>query len=205
MGDRLQIHPTHPQARLLQRAAEALRRGSLLVVPSDAGYLLAWDIDARDAEERAQRLRGLDSKHPFTLLCMGLSDVSRLAKMDDLAFRTIKRLIPGPYTFILPVSSELPRRFKQAKRRVIGCRVPDHTVLQALVELHGAPLLSTSLDLPEETPDRHDAEDVADRILQRVDLMLDAGDTPPGPTSIVDLSDGEAVVARQGYRPLELQ
>ena len=204
MPDRLRVHPTHPQPRLLQQTADRLARGELALLPTDAGYAFAWNIDAREAEERVQRLRRLDSRHPFTLLCASLSEISSLAKVDDQAFRLIKSLLPGPYTFILPAASELPRRLKQSKRRTIGCRIPDHGVTRALLALVGTPLLSTSLSVPDEELDNHDAEAVAERILRHVDLMLDAEDCPPGPTSVVDLSGETPQVTRQGFRPLTL-
>jgi len=208
MGDRIEVHPKNPQPRLIQRAHEVLASGGLLVAPSDAGYLLAWAIDSLRAEERVQKLRGLDSAHPFTLLCARLNEVGRLARLDDRAFRLVKPLVPGPYTFILPVSSELPRRFKQAKRKVIGCRIPDHPVLQALLESWGSPVLSTSLELAQETseqsPDRQDAFEVAELTLRHVDLMLDSGDCPPGPTSVIDLSGDEPVLLREGVGPIDL-
>lgn len=204
MGERIAIHPVTPQPRLLARAVDAVKRGQLLVAPSDAGYLLTWGVDALKAEERVQRMRGLDSKHPFTLLCASLSEMGRLAKLDDAAFRIVKPLVPGPFTFILPVSSDLPRRFKQAKRKVIGCRIPDHTVLLALMGECGTPLLSTSIEFDEDSPDRQDPEDVAERVLRDVDLMLDAGECAAGPTSVVDLSDDEPRVLRQGAVPVNL-
>ncbi len=204
MSDRLRVHSTHPQPRLLQQSADRIARGELVLLPTDAGYVLAWSIDARDAEERVQRLRRLDSRHPFTLLCSGISEISSLAKLNDQAFRLIKSLIPGPYTFILPAASELPRRLKQSKRRAIGCRIPDHDVTRALLGVIGAPLLSTSLVLPDEDLESHDSEAVAERMLRHVDLMLDAEDCPPGPTSVVDLSGDAPQVTRQGFRPLAL-
>jgi tRNA threonylcarbamoyl adenosine modification protein (Sua5/YciO/YrdC/YwlC family) len=202
MGDRIAIHPVNPQPRMIARAVDAVQRGALLVAPSDAGYLLLWAVDALKAEERVQRMRGLDSKHPFTLLCASLSEMGRLAKLDDAAFRIVKPLIPGPFTFILPVSSELPRRFKQAKRKVIGCRIPDSSVLLALIRDCGTPLLSTSIEFDEDSPDRQDPEDVADRVLRDVDLMLDAGECAAGPTSVVDLSGDVPCVVRQGAVPV---
>jgi len=204
MSDRLRVHLTHPQPRLLQQAADRIARGELALLPTDAGYVFAWGIDAREAEERVQRLRRLDSRHPFTLLCNAISEISSLAKLNDQAFRLIKSLIPGPYTFILPAASELPRRLKQSKRRAIGCRIPDHDVTRALLGVVGAPLLSTSLVLPDEDLDSHDSEAVAERILRHVDVMLDAEDCPPGPTSVVDLSGDAPQVIRQGFRPLEI-
>src|SRR5690606_27711409 len=119
-----------------------------LVIPTDAGYSLVWSIDAIDAENRVQRLRALDSRHPFTVLCASISQIGSLAKLDDRSFRIVKSLTPGPTTFILPAGTELPRRLKQSKRRAIGCRIPDNTVTQALLEAAGSPLLATSLVLP---------------------------------------------------------
>jgi tRNA threonylcarbamoyl adenosine modification protein (Sua5/YciO/YrdC/YwlC family) len=204
MSDRFRVHPTHPQPRLLQQAAERLARGQLLLLPTDAGYAFAWTLEAREAEERVQRLRRLDSKHPFTLLCTAISEIGSLAKLDDRAFRLIKSLVPGPFTFVLPAAAELPRRLKQSKRRAIGCRIPDHAVARGLLEVVGAPLLSASLVLPGEDFDNHDAEAVAAGALRHVDLMLDAEDAPPGPTSVVDLTGDQPVVTRQGFTPLAL-
>ena len=174
------------------------------MLPTDAGYAFAWMLEARDAEERVQRLRRLDSRHPFTLLCSAISEIGSLAKLDDQAFRLIKSLIPGPYTFILPAASDLPRRLKQSKRRAIGCRIPDHDVTRAVLAAVGSPLLSTSLVLPDEELDSHDVEAVAETALRHVDLMLDAEDCRPGPTSVVDLSGDEPQVTRQGFYPVTL-
>jgi tRNA threonylcarbamoyl adenosine modification protein (Sua5/YciO/YrdC/YwlC family) len=201
---RLNVHPTHPQARLLQQAADRLNEGGLALVPSDAGYVFAWLIESRDAEDRVQRLRRLDTRHPFTLLCSAISEIGSLAKLDDQAFRLVKSLIPGPCTFILPAATKLPRRLKQSKRRAIGCRVPDHGVAQALLSVVGAPLLCSSLGLPNEDLDIQDADAVAERLLRYADLMLDAGECPPGPTSIVDLTEDVPKVTRQGFRPVDL-
>lgn len=204
MSVRLHVHPITPQQRLLQQAADRLGAGGLALLPTDAGYALAWAIDALDAEARVQRLRRLDSRHPFTLLCGRIGEIGSLAKLGDQAFRLIKSLVPGPYTFILPAANELPRRLKQSKRRAIGCRIPDHVVTRALLELVGAPLLSASLALPDEELDNHDADAVAARMMRTVDVMLDAGDCPPGPTSVVDLTDDVPQVTRQGFKPLSL-
>jgi len=204
MSERLRVHPEHPAPRPLRLAAERLAAGALAVLPSDAGYLLAWTLDAKEAEERAQRLRRLDSRHPFTLLCRGLSEVGSLSKLDDRAFRLMKSLVPGPYTFVLPAGPGLPKRLKQAKRRAIGCRIPSHAVTRALLDALGAPLVSTSLVLPDEELINHDAEAVAERMLRQVDLLLDAGDCLPGPTSVIDLTGEAPQVVRQGFQPLHL-
>lgn len=204
MSERLPIHPAHPAPRPLRIAAERLNAGALAVLPSDAGYLLAWTLEARQAEERAIRMRRLDTRHPFTVLCRGLSDVGNLARLDDQAFRLIKSLGPGPYTYILPPGAGLPKRLKQAKRRTIGCRIPQHAVLRALLEMIDAPLLSTSLSLPGEELDNHEAEAVAERMLRQVDLMLDADDCPPGPTNVIDLTGDAPQLTRPGWQPLQL-
>lgn len=204
MGDRLDIHPVTPQSRLIQQAARSVMAGGLLVIPTDAGYSLVWGIDAIDAENRVQRLRALDSRHPFTLLCASISQIGSLAKLDDRSFRIVKSLTPGPITFILPAGTELPRRLKQSKRRAIGCRIPDNNVTQALLEAAGSPLLATSLVLPGESFDSHDAFEVAQGMLRHVDFMLDAGDCPPGPTSVLDLTGAEPQVTRQGFQELNL-
>lgn len=208
MAERWQIHPVTPQARLMDKAAERLHDGALALVPTDAGYCLAWSMNAKEAEDRVLRLRELDSRHPFTLLCRQLSEAGRLARLDDQAFRLMRSLTPGPCTFILPASAELPKRIRnsgRSKRRDIGIRLPAHRVTQALLEAVGEPLLSTSLVLPgDETTASHAAEDVAERWLRWADLMLDAEDCEPGPTSVVDCTGEEPVVVRQGFHPVAL-
>jgi tRNA threonylcarbamoyl adenosine modification protein (Sua5/YciO/YrdC/YwlC family) len=208
MTVRFEVHPVTPQERLLNKAAEQLAAGGLGLCPTDAGYTLVWAIASREAEERVRRLRQLDSKHPFTLLCRQLSEAGRLARLDDPAFRLLRSLTPGPCTFILPASAELPKRIRdggRSKRRDIGIRLPDHVVTRALLEAVGEPLLSASLVLPDEGDlVSHEAESVAEASLRWVDFMLDAGDCPPGPTSMVDCTGGEPVVMRQGFQPVEL-
>lgn len=204
MSERLRVHPDHPAPRPLKQAVDRLQSGALAVLPSDAGYLLAWTLESRDAEERAIRLRKLDSKHRFTVLCRSLSEVGTLARLEDFAFRLIKPLVPGPRTFILPPGAGLPKRLKQAKRRSVGCRIPDHAVLRALLDTLEAPLLSTTLALPGDEFENHDAEAVAERVLRDVDLMLDAEDCPPGPTTVVDLTGDEPQIVRQGWLELDL-
>ena len=153
MTVRHHVHPVTPQERLILKTAETLKAGGLGLCPTDAGYTLVWALNGKDAEDRVQRLRQLDTKHPFTLLCRQLSEAGRLARLDDQAFRLMRSLTPGPCTFILPASSELPKRIKnsgRSKRRDIGIRLPDHVVTKALLEAMGEPLLSTSLVFPDE-------------------------------------------------------
>ena len=208
MSERLRLHPVTPQERLLQRAATVIRDGGLVLLPTDAAYAFCWGLEAADAERKVQALRQLDTRHPFTVLCRSLSEAGRLARLDDPAFRLLRSLTPGPCTFILPASADLPRRLKslgRSKRRAIGIRLPDHGVARALLEAVGEPLLSTSLLLPaEESFAAHEADEVADRALRWVDAMLDAGDCEPGPTAVVDCTGEEPVVVREGHRPLPL-
>ena len=203
------VHPVTPQERLVNKAADALRAGALGLCPTDAGYALVWGLNAKDAEDKVRRLRQLDSKHPFTLLCRQLSEAGRLARLDDPAFRLLRSLTPGPCTFILPASAELPKRIRdggRSKRRAIGIRLPDQVVARALLEAMGEPLLSTSLVLPDEGDlVSHEADSVAEGCLRWADFMLDAGDCEPGPTSMVDCTGDEPEVLRQGFHPVDLQ
>lgn len=210
---RLTVHAEMPQPRQIERAARALAEDGLALCPSDAGYLLAWSLNAASAEDRVRRLRQLDSRHPFTLCCQSISEASRYARLDDQAFRLLRRHSPGPITFLLPASSSLPNRLKldpRGKRRSLGIRIPAHPVAQALLEAHGGALLSTSLRHAEmdaeEAPFRaHEADEVAELWLQAVDVMLDAGHCQPGPTSIIDCTHTPPSVSRQGFIPTEIQ
>lgn len=207
MSNRLRVHPVSPQQRLVDRAADVVRRGGLLLCPTDAGYAFVWGVDARDAEARVVRLRALDTKHHFTLLCRSMSEAGRLAHLDDQAFRLIRSHTPGPCTFILPAAPGLPRRLKQAKRRVVGIRIPDHPAAIALMETVGEPLLTTSLVLPDTDTDElpsHEAEPVAEFMLRHVDLMLDAEDCEPGPTTVIDCTGEMPELIREGFRPIDL-
>jgi len=208
MSVRHHVHPVTPQERLIQKTAETLKSGGLGLCPTDAGYALVWALNGKEAEDRVLHLRQLDTKHPFTLLCRQLSEAGRLARLDDPAFRLMRSLTPGPCTFILPASAELPKRIKnrgRSKRRDIGIRLPDHVVVKALLEAMGEPLLSTSLVFPdEEELVSHEADSVADRCLRLVDVMLDAEDCEPGPTSVVDCTGDEPTVLRQGFHPVKV-
>ncbi len=205
MPERLEVHPVDPQPRLIARAAGVLVDGGLALCPTDAGYAFVWMLDARAAEERVRRMRALDTKHPFTVLCASLSEVGRMARLGDPAFRLMKSLTPGPCTFVLTASSDLPRRLKLDKRRSIGVRRIEHPVAQALLLAVEQPLLSTSVALPDaEDLQSHVADDVADCLLERVDMLLDGGDCEPGPTSVIDAAGDVPVLLRQGYRPVTL-
>jgi len=208
MPERLHVHPVTPQDRLIQKAADVLKDGGLALCPTDACYAFVWSLNGKDAEDRVLKLRQLDTRHPFTLLCRTLSEAGRLARLDDPAFRLLRSLTPGPCTFILPASAELPRRLKhlgRSKRRAIGIRMPDHVVTRALLEAMGEPLLSTSLVLPDEDDlASHEVETVAERCLRWVDVLVDAEDCEPGPTSVVDCTGESPEIVRQGHHPVAL-
>lgn len=210
-AQRLEVHPSTPHARHIERAAQVLGRDGLVLCPTDAGYALVWSLNGTGAEERVRRLRQLDSRHPFTVFCRSISDASRFARLDDPAFRLLRRLSPGPVTFILPASGQLPNRLKQgarSKRRDIGIRIPGHPVVQALLDACGDVLLSTTLRAPgmdeAEAPFLgHEADEVAALWLPAVDVMLDAGHCEPGPTSIIDCTGPTPEVVRQGFQPVD--
>jgi len=210
-GLRVDVHPSTPQPRQIERCARRLGDDGLVLCPTDAGYALVWSLNGTAAEERVRRLRQLDNRHPFTLFCRSISDASRFARLDDPAFRLLRRLSPGPVTFILPASGQLPNRLKQgvrSKRRDIGIRIPEHPVAQALLAACDEVLLSTTLRAPEMDADEapflgHEADEVAEHWLSAVDLMLDAGHCAPGPTSIIDCTLPHPEVVRQGFQTVD--
>lgn len=192
------LHPDNPQPRLLKQAAERLRAGELIVMPTDASYVLACHIGDKAAMERLRRLRELDDHHHLTLLCRDLSEIGTYAKVDNPVFRLLKAHTPGPYTFILPGTREVPRRLLHPKKNSIGIRIPAHPVAQGLLELLGEPLLSTTLTLPGETEPLNDPEDILERIGKRVDVVLDSGFGSLVPTTVIDLSEANPRVMRVG-------
>ncbi len=198
MTDRLRIHPTHPQPRLINQAVERLRGGDLVAWPTDSGYAFGWALDSRRALERVLKVRGLDGRHNFTLVCRGMNDLGTYAKIDNRAFRLIRSLTPGPFTFILPASGELPKRLRQEKRRSIGLRVPDHPVAHALLEALGEPLTSSSLLLSEPFPENYEEDDLFDMLDGSIDLFIDSGHCGQELTTVIDLVDDEPVLVRQG-------
>ncbi|HRQ64655.1 MAG TPA: L-threonylcarbamoyladenylate synthase [Xanthomonadaceae bacterium] len=202
MAERLEVHPTHPQPRAVRRAEQVLREGGLIAYPTDSGYAFGWRMDSNAARERVTKIRRLDARHPFTVICRHLSEVGACARLSDQAFRLLKKLTPGPYTFVLPASPNLPRAIRQNKRRSIGVRVPDHAVPQALVEALGEPLLSSSLILPGEDMSEWTSEDLAEHVSRVVDLFLDGGDCGPDPTTVLDLEGDTVTVLREGAGPL---
>jgi len=198
MSQLFQIHAYNPQARLIRRAVEIIRDGGVIAYPTDSGMALGCHIGDKEAMERIRAIRRIDDKHNLTLVCRDLSEISIYAKVDNSAYRLLKSFTPGPYTFILKATHEVPRRLQHPKRKTIGIRVPDNAVCQALLEELREPLMSTSLILPGEELPMTDAEDIRDRIGNRLDLIIDGGFCGIEPTTVIDLVDGVPEVVRPG-------
>ena len=197
------VHPDNPQARLLKQAVALLEKGEVLAVPTDSSYALVCHLDDKAAADKLRRIRGVDDKHHLTLLCRDLSELANYARVDNQQFRLIKSATPGPYTFILEASKEVPRRLSHPARRTIGLRVPDHKVLQDLLALHHEPLLATTLIAPGESEPLNDAQEILRRYQNQIAGVLDAGACALEPTTVIDLSGGEPVLIRQGGGTLE--
>ncbi|AXQ29228.1 threonylcarbamoyl-AMP synthase [Solimonas sp. K1W22B-7] len=194
----LELHPQNPQKRLLTQAAERLREGAVIAWPTDSCYALGCHLDDREAAERLRRIRDFDRHHQFTLVCRDLSEIATYARVDNQQFRLLKSLTPGPYTFILEATKELPKRIAHEKRKTVGIRVPEHVVAQALLETLGEPLISCTLQFPDEDGPVSDPQDFRQRLMREVDLVLDAGNCGTEPTTVLDLSGGGVQLMRQG-------
>ncbi|AGX88553.1 L-threonylcarbamoyladenylate synthase [Candidatus Symbiobacter mobilis] len=204
MTQRFDVHPDNPQQRLLQQAVALLARGEILAVPTDSSYALACRIADKDAAAKIRRIRGIDEKHYLSLLCRNLSELSTYARVDNQQFRRIKSATPGPFTFILEASKEVPRRLSHPAARTIGLRVPDHKVLQALLELHGEPLLASTYIPAGQTDPVRDADDLPEHDAGQISAIVDCGACPGEPTTIVDLSRDPMEVVRVGGGALRL-
>ena len=202
MAQHFEIHPDNPQIRLLKQTVALLGQGKLVAVPTDSSYALVCHLDDKAAADLLRRTRGVDDKHHLTLLCRDLSELANYARVDNKQYRLLKAATPGPYTFILEASKEVPRRLSHPSRKTIGLRVPDHKTLQALLELHGGPLLATTLIPPGETEPLNDAHAIRDLFEHQIAAMLDAGACPLEPTTVIDLTEmgtgGDPVLVRQG-------
>jgi len=198
MSQFFRIHPENPQARLLSRAVGIIRGGGVIVYPTDSCYALGCHIGDKGALDRIRSIRQFDSRHNFTLVCRDLSEVAAYGRLENQAFRLIKALTPGPYTFILPATREVPRRVQHARRKTIGVRVPEHKVTQSLLEMLGEPLVSCTLQLPGDELPMTDAQEIRSRLEHPVDLVIDGGNCGPEATTVVDLSDGAPEILRHG-------
>ena len=202
MAQLFEVHPDNPQARLLKQAVAFLEKGGVLAVPTDSSYALVCHLDDKAAADSLRRIRGVDDKHHLTLLCRDLSELASYARVDNRQFRLLKNATPGPYTFILEASKEVPRRLSHPARKTIGLRLPDHKVLQELLALLGAPLLATTLIPPGDTEPLNDAQEIRDRFEHQIAAVLDAGACPMQATTVVDLSGDAPQLVRQGRGPL---
>ena len=202
MAQFLQIHPDNPQARLLKQAVALLEGGGIVAVPTDSSYALACHLDDKNAVDRLRRIRGVDEKHHLTLLCRDLGELASYARVDNRQYRLLKAATPGAYTFLLEATKEVPRRVSHPQRKSIGLRVPNHKALQALLELHGAPLLATTLILPGDSAPLNDPEDIRQRLEHDLAAVIDAGPCMLEPTTVVDLTPmgrgDDPVVVREG-------
>jgi tRNA threonylcarbamoyl adenosine modification protein (Sua5/YciO/YrdC/YwlC family) len=202
MAQFFEVHPENPHTRLLKQAVALLARGGIAAVPTDSSYALVCHLDDKTAADSLRRIRGVDDKHHLTLLCRDLSELANYARVDNKQFRMLKAATPGPYTFILEASKEVPRRVSHPSRKTIGLRVPEHKVLQALLELHGAPLLATTLIPNGKADPLNDAHEIRELMEHELAAVIDAGACPQEPTTVIDLTamgdGGEPVVVRQG-------
>ena len=198
MAQYFDVHPDNPQARLLKQAVALLEKGGVLAVPTDSSYALVCHLDDKAAVDNLRRIRGVDDKHHLTLLCRDLSELASYARVDNAQYRLLKSATPGPYTFILEASKEVPRRVSHPSRKTIGLRVPEHTVLQALLALHEGALLATTLIPPGESLPLNDANEIRNRFEKLVAGVIDAGACPHEPTTVIDLTDSEPQLIRQG-------
>ncbi len=202
MAQFFEVHPDNPHLRLLKQAASLLERGGIAAVPTDSSYALVCHLDDKAAADSLRRIRGVDDKHHLTLLCRDLSELASYARVDNQQFRLLKMATPGPYTFILEASKEVPRRLSHPSRKTIGLRVPEHKTLQALLELHGAPLLATTLIPRGATEPLNDAHEIRELMEHELAAVIDAGACHQEPTTVIDLTPmgdgGPPVLLRQG-------
>lgn len=192
------VHPRDPQPRSVAQVAALLREDALIAYPTDSCYALGARLDSPTGAERIRRIRHLDDKHHFTLVCADFAQLGQLVMLDNAAFRAIKAVTPGPYTFILPATKEVPRRLAHPKKRTVGVRIPDHPFVRALLQALGEPLLSSTLLLPDDDEPMTDGWAIKERLEHEVDAVVDAGDCGTEPTTVVDWSQGSPEVVRPG-------
>ncbi len=198
MSQYFQIHPDTPQLRLIRQAAQIIRSGGIVALPTDACYALVARLDDKAAVDRLRRIRGIDDKHHLTLLCRDLSEIAQYSRVDNRQYRLLKAATPGAYTFILEATKEVPRRLSHPSRKTIGLRVPDNAIAQALLEELGEPLLGTTLILPGQEHALSDPEEIRDGLGKVIDLVVDGGACQLEPTTVIDLSGSEPILVRQG-------
>jgi len=192
------VHPENPQKRLMKQAAEIIEKGGVIIYPTDSGYALGCAIDDKNALERMCQIRKIDKKHNFTLVCKDLAEIAVYARVDNSAYRMLKNNTPGAYTFIFKSTKDLPKRLMNPSKRTIGIRIPDNAIALALLEELTTPLMTTSLILPGKTSTEFDPEEIRDLLDNQVDLIINGGYLGESPTTVIDLSDDEVVIVREG-------
>jgi tRNA threonylcarbamoyl adenosine modification protein (Sua5/YciO/YrdC/YwlC family) len=194
----VEIHPTDPQPRRIAEIVATIRNGGLIAYPTDSSYALGCHIGDKRAMDRIRRIRKTDKNHNFTLVCSDLSEISLYARIDNWAYRLIRSLTPGPYTFILQATREVPKRLQNPRRRTIGLRVPDHAIVQAILDALGEPIMSSTLTLPGDDTPLTDVHEIEERIGHQIDMIVEGGQTGIEPTSVIDLSEGAIEIRRKG-------
>lgn len=194
----LAIHPVNPQLRLIRQVVECVRAGGVIIYPTDSAYALGCAVGNKAAMETIVRIRQVDNKHNFTLVCRDLSELSTYARVDNAGYRLLKAFTPAPYTFILKATSEVPRLLQHPKRKTIGIRVPDHPVVAALLAELNEPIVSSSLIMPGESEPLFDLDDIVARLEHQVEMLVDSGFCGREATTVIDLEDGTPRVLRQG-------
>jgi tRNA threonylcarbamoyl adenosine modification protein (Sua5/YciO/YrdC/YwlC family) len=198
-----EMHPDNPQPRLIKQAADLLHRGGVVAIPTDSSYALVCHLDDKTATDKLRRIRQVDDRHHLTLLCRDLTELGTFAQVSNVQYKLIKRAVPGPYTFILQATKEVPRRVHHPQRKTIGLRVPDHPIALALLEVLSQPLLATTLILPGDTEPLNDPQEIAQRLKNDIDAVIDAGACPAEPTTVIDLTEDMPTVVRPGRGSLE--
>lgn len=198
MATLVEIHPQDPQPQRIAKVVASIRNGGLIAYPTDSSYALGCHIGDKRAMDRIRRIRQTDKHHNFTLVCKDLSEISLYAKIDNWAYRFIKAHTPGPYTFILQATREVPKRLQNPRRRTIGLRVPDHAIVQAMLSALGEPIMSSTLALPGDDMPLTDVHEIESRIGNQIELIIDGGATGIEPTSVIDLSEGSVEILRSG-------
>lgn len=192
------IHPDNPQMRLIKQACELIHQGEIIVYPTDSGYAIGCQMENKRAMEQICRIRQIGNEHNFTLMCRDMSELSVYARVENQAFRQIKNNTPGPYTFILKATKDVPKRLQNPKRRTIGIRVPDNAITLSLLEELGEPLMSTTLILPGAEVAESDPDEIRDKLEKHVGLIIHGGYLGEQPTTVIDMSEGENVIVREG-------
>ncbi len=192
----IEIHPTNPQRRHVEAVVRAIRDGQLIAYPTDSSYAFGCHIGDKRAMDRIRRIRRTDKKHNFTLVCRDLSEISLYARVDNWAYRMLKSMTPGPYTFILQATREVPKRLQNPMQRTIGLRVPDHPLVQAILESLGEPIMSSTLSMPGDDTPLTDPLDIEEKIGHEVDIIIDAGAAGIEPTTVLELSNGTVEILR---------